>query len=414
MSASTIDPVVAPRPRLRASVRVGETLDDGDRKCVFVTDLETGLMLRVGEREKFLLELLDGTNGQQEVSEASHRAFGTPVLPEQWQALVAVLWARGLIEGAHSSELETIKTRVDKERESGYTLAHRRFPVRGALRVLPVAQRMMGWLFHPLLLVLGTLAGAAVSVAVFADLATVLTAIGAASPRWLLFTITAAVTFGVIVLHELGHGVSCRRFGGSVQELGLFWRFPILAPYCKVDSVMVLPRWHRVAVSFAGVYINLLALVPFWGLFKIAPTGSFLHSLAAALLLVGIPAAIVNLIPVFILDGYRMFEHATGVYRLGSHAIAVAKGITPSGRAALRRYPARVVRWSALYLAVAVAVYGGLGGWMVSYWWITLERSWGPWFATGFLLAEAILLMVLIVGYQRWKKSKSKAGDRRP
>ena len=71
---------------------------------------------------------------------------------------------------------------------------------------------------------------------------------------WLLLTI------GVVkVLHELGHALACKHFGGEVRELGLM--LLVFAPclYCDVsDAWRLNSKWRRIGVSAAGMVVELV------------------------------------------------------------------------------------------------------------------------------------------------------------
>src|SRR3972149_211100 len=69
--------------------------------------------------------------------------------------------------------------------------------------------------------------------------------------NWLWLGITLAVTK---VLHEFGHGLSCKHFGGECHEIGVM--FLVLTPclYCNVSDSWMLPnRRHRAAIGAAGM-----------------------------------------------------------------------------------------------------------------------------------------------------------------
>lgn len=81
---------------------------------------------------------------------------------------------------------------------------------------------------------------------------------------WLLVAIGIAK-----VLHELGHALVCKHFGGEVRELGFM--LLVFAPclYCDVTDAWRLPsKWRRIAVSAAGVLVELvlaaLATIVWW------------------------------------------------------------------------------------------------------------------------------------------------------
>ncbi|MCA9236262.1 MAG: biotin/lipoyl-binding protein [Planctomycetales bacterium] len=74
--------------------------------------------------------------------------------------------------------------------------------------------------------------------------------------NWLALGATLAVTK---VLHEFGHGLSCKHFGGECHEMGVM--FLVLTPclYCNVSDSWMLPsRWKRAAIGAAGMYVEVV------------------------------------------------------------------------------------------------------------------------------------------------------------
>lgn len=68
--------------------------------------------------------------------------------------------------------------------------------------------------------------------------------------------LTLAVTK---VLHEFGHGLACKHFGGECHEMGVM--ILVLTPclYCNVSDSWMLPnKWHRAAIGAAGIYVELV------------------------------------------------------------------------------------------------------------------------------------------------------------
>ena len=68
------------------------------------------------------------------------------------------------------------------------------------------------------------------------------------------------VALGVVkVIHEFGHGLSCKAFGGEVHEMGVLLLCFSPALYCNVSDAWTLPnKWHRIIISFAGIYVELI------------------------------------------------------------------------------------------------------------------------------------------------------------
>ncbi|MFN3192090.1 MAG: HlyD family efflux transporter periplasmic adaptor subunit [Aureliella sp.] len=69
---------------------------------------------------------------------------------------------------------------------------------------------------------------------------------------WLL-----VITSVVKVLHELAHGVACKRYGGECHEIGLM--FLVFTPtlYCDTsDSWLLTNKWRRITVNAAGMLME--------------------------------------------------------------------------------------------------------------------------------------------------------------
>ena len=69
-----------------------------------------------------------------------------------------------------------------------------------------------------------------------------------------------AAAVGVVkIIHEFGHGLMCKHFGGECHEMGvlLFVFTPSL--YCNVSDSWMLPsKWQRAAIGAAGMYVELV------------------------------------------------------------------------------------------------------------------------------------------------------------
>jgi putative peptide zinc metalloprotease protein len=77
-----------------------------------------------------------------------------------------------------------------------------------------------------------------------------------ASENWIWLMLTLGVSK---VLHEFGHGLSCKHFGGECHEIGVM--ILVLTPclYCNVSDSWMLPnKWHRAAIGAAGMYVEVV------------------------------------------------------------------------------------------------------------------------------------------------------------
>lgn len=131
--------------------------------------------------------------------------------------------------------------------------------------------------------------------------------ISAESAAW---TVSQLATFslalaGLKILHELGHALTCKHFGGDVRELGVM--FLVFTPclYCNVSDAWLLPsRWQRMAISLAGIWVeSVVAAMALW-LWWFSEPGWF-HTLCLQLVLISTVSTLAfNLNPLLRYDGY--------------------------------------------------------------------------------------------------------------
>lgn len=137
---------------------------------------------------------------------------------------------------------------------------------------------------------------------------------GAAVLQGLLFVLTL---FGCVVLHELGHALTARRFGIRTRSITLL-------PIGGVASMEKIPEdpKQEMLVAIAGPLVNVAIAVLIWlwlGLNNIAPpdvsqnASAMLGSPAAflySLLSINLMLAIFNMLPAFPMDGGRVLRAA--------------------------------------------------------------------------------------------------------
>jgi putative peptide zinc metalloprotease protein len=110
----------------------------------------------------------------------------------------------------------------------------------------------------------------------------------------------------VKVIHEFGHGLSCKAYGGEVHEMGLL--FLCLSPcmYCNVSDAWTLPnKWKRIIISGAGIYVELIiasiATFVWWN----TPSQPFVNYMSLSLMVVcSVSTFFFNANPLMRYDGY--------------------------------------------------------------------------------------------------------------
>ncbi|MGW3400861.1 site-2 protease family protein [Streptomyces zhihengii] len=325
-------PAAAPapyRPALRSGVLVSDVLLHGPATVRLIKDTGRGQSFKVGDKESFLISRMDGTRSLAEIGDEYAGRYGRRLGDAHWQQLLGMLGTRGLLDGSPAAP------GPEPAPEPPRTL------LRGTLRLVADADatagrlhRALGFLLHPAWIT-------ALLAAVVAMETVLVLHVGDMAPAALdLFTrpvpltAVACLLWLSTALHELAHGVVARHHGGTVAEIGLRWRLPMVIMYCTVDDYLYLPtRRARIATALAGSVTNLLFLLPFSALWLWAPLDAATRDAVAALLFLGTVQALSMLVPLPPLDGYKIAAQLAGATELAASSRAYL-------RLAVRRDPA--------------------------------------------------------------------------
>ena len=111
--------------------------------------------------------------------------------------------------------------------------------------------------------------------------------------------------------HELGHASACKRFGikqGGIG-FGLYLNFPVL--YTDVTEVWKLDRSRRCVVNIAGVYFQLMCIIPIIVCFMLTDSDILRY-----MIIIMNFGFVMTLNPFFKFDGYWMASDILGVPNL--------------------------------------------------------------------------------------------------
>ena len=345
------------------------------REYWLVKDLLALKYFRFEAEEFALLEMLDGRASSDQIRERFEEQFA----PQR----ISAAELQQLVANLHRSHLVT----ADAAGQGGELLARDRQQRRQAiLRTLgnPLAIRLRGidpdrfltwlngwcgWLFSlpaavcSAALVVSALALVAAELDVFRSRLPEFQAFFAVQ-NWLLLALALA---GTKVLHELGHGLACKRFGGECHEMGVMLLVGMPCLYCNVsDAWMIASKWRRAAIGAAGMYVelNLAAIATF--LWWLSEPGLFNHLCLNVIIVSSVSTLVFNGNPLLRFDGYYILADLLEIPNLRQKASVVLQRTLAQWLLGLpaRRdpfLPARR-RWAFGLFAVASTIYG----WLVS------------------------------------------------
>lgn len=222
---------------------------------------------RFEEEEFAILQMLDGESSLDDIAERFEAEFPPQTIRvEELQQFLGMLHRSGLVlTGASGQGVQLRKRRderVQKERLASLTnILAFRFKGFDPEPILNFLYPYTRWFFSKpafivcLLLALSALTLVLVNFESFHSRLPGFRSFFQAQ-NWLWLGLTLAVTK---VLHEFGHGLSCKHFGGECHEIGVM--FLVLTPclYCNVSDSWMLPnRWHRAFIGAAGMYVEVV------------------------------------------------------------------------------------------------------------------------------------------------------------
>ncbi|MEX2142799.1 MAG: hypothetical protein WD894_26320 [Pirellulales bacterium] len=296
---------------------------------------------RLREEEVFLLRSLDGSTSGDELCARFAQQFSPRRLGHaELTSYLARLHQEGLIVADQSGQAEAVLDRQRAwRRQAPLRLVSQllawRFrgvdPDRWLARIVPG----LGWLFTfwaaALYLVLIT---SAILLALrhWSALDRELAALAGSLTADQVLLVLVAI--GVAkVLHELGHAIACKHFGGECHEIGFLLLFGAPSLYCNVSDAWLLPEKRaRILISAAGMVVELaLAAICAWVWWLTFP--GLIHSLALyAMVACSVNTLLVNGNPLLQYDGYHILADLTDTANLRALS-----------RAAVRRLFARAV-----------------------------------------------------------------------
>ncbi len=225
--------------------------------------------------EYFVFQQLDGRTSAEQVQAAFERQFPPRKLGlGQLHSFCSLLYREGLLVADAAGQGEQL---LERRRDVRRRQWLQRFGNVLALRFRGIdPEPLLNWLYPKVAGLFSAWALAAWLALVLSAAALILVEFDAFQARlpdfhaffrpenWIWFAVTLA---GCKILHELGHGLTCKHYGGRCHELGLMLLVFTPCLYVNVSDAWMLPgKWQRMAVSAAGMAVELaLAAVAVFG-----------------------------------------------------------------------------------------------------------------------------------------------------
>ncbi len=321
-----------------------ESLDARSSEPTFQVILEDR-RFQVNQRCLELLQFFSSPRTIPQFDEWFKTTWNSGQVDEKLDQSKRILLAKGLIQPADGSvhiesEHKQLSLRFCRE------LIHARY-------LLPITSQLKQLYKPPLcwILILGTITTIAFT------LAQQPLDLGKYIGWWSL----AGIVYVSLLFHELGHLAACRYFNRTHGGIGfgVFFIYPVF--YADVTECWSLNRYQRAVVDIGGVYFQLLfgSLIGLYGLWT---DSSVTRSFVSAITI----CSLINLNPVFRLDGYWLLSDLCGVPSLERLRRNLVKRVSSSGLgqrdANVRRkdlkYPTWLVAVVVVYSVVCILFFG--------------------------------------------------------
>ncbi|MFM7137035.1 MAG: biotin/lipoyl-binding protein [Planctomycetota bacterium] len=185
-----------------------------------------------------------------------------------------------------------------------------------------------------------------------------------AAGNWLYLAIALGLTK---IIHEFGHGLSCKYYGGECHEMGVMILVFTPCLYCDVSDSWMLPnKWKRAAIGAAGMYVEVIMAAIATYLWWNSHPGVFNQLCLDVMFVSSVSTILFNANPLLRYDGYYILSDVLEIPNLRQKANTILGRLASKWCLGIKQpedpfLPQRKLGWFAFY-AVASSLYG----WFVS------------------------------------------------
>ena len=289
---------------------------------------------RFHEEEFAILCMLDGQCSLDDIKEKFEEEF-TPqkITFQDLQQFIGQLHRSGLVISEAARQGRQLKSRRDQKKRRELL---GKFSNVFALRFRGIdPERLLNWLypytswfFSPaaafcfLLLGLSALSLVLVQFDVFrARLPTFHQFFG--PHNWIYLGLTMAV---VKILHEFGHGLSCKHYGGECHEIGVMLLVFTPCLYCNVSDSWMLPsKWRRAFIGASGMYVEMVLASIATFLWWFSEPGLLNYLALSVMFICSVSTLMFNGNPLLRFDGYYILMDLSEIPNLRQKSTEVLK-----------------------------------------------------------------------------------------
>jgi putative peptide zinc metalloprotease protein len=290
---------------------------------------------RFHEEEFAILQMLDGQISLEEIKEQFEQEFAPQKITYQdLQQFIGMLHRSGLVISESAGQGRQLRKRRDEKKRKEFlgkmsNIFAIRFRGIDPERFLNWTYPMVKWMFHPavvffcLALAVSALLLVIIQFDIFRSrLPTFHEFFGRGN--WLYL----AITMGVVkVLHELGHGFSCKHFGGECHEIGVMILVFTPCLYCNVSDSWMLPsKYRRAMIGASGMYVEMILASIATFLWWFSDPTTLINQLSLSVMFIcSVSTLVFNGNPLLRFDGYYILMDLAEIPNLRQKSTEVLK-----------------------------------------------------------------------------------------
>ncbi len=287
---------------------------------------------RFQEEEFAILQMLDGETSLDDLKEQFEQEFPPQkITVEELGQFVGMLHRSGLVITDAPGQGKQLKKRRDerKRKELMGAMANIlaiRFKGIDPDKLLEWLHPFVSWLFRPWAVALCGLLAASAGLLVAVQFEVFRSKLPAfheffAAENWFYLAIVLGLTK---VVHEFGHGLSCKHFGGECHEMGVM--VLVLTPclYCNVSDSWMLPnKWHRAIIGAAGMYIEVVMASICTFIWWFSGPGMLNQLALSTMFVCSVSTIVFNANPLLRYDGYYILSDLMEIPNLRQKASTI-------------------------------------------------------------------------------------------
>jgi putative peptide zinc metalloprotease protein len=332
---------------------------------------------RLKDNEHFLLRFLDGKHTLEEAQKAYEREYRPERLKlEDLEGFAQQLLQAGLALSESPRAGKQLYERSGKRKRKEWlqtltNILYIKIPIFDPERLLQGMLRYVGWIFSLWFFTLSVMFMAAAVLLVATHFETFRSKLPNYQEFFSLKTaVYLWVALGAVkIIHEFGHGLSCKVFGGEVHEMGALLMCFSPALYCNVSDAWILPqKWHRIIISAAGIYVELVIAAAATFIWWYTPTQPFINNLALSLMVVcSVSTVVFNANPLMRYDGYYVLADWLEIPNLREKSNRFLKELVQDKCLGIEVPPAEYMELWRKILFVVYAIVSYIYRWVVTF-----------------------------------------------